>query len=448
MQARLFNVAFISAILVFLGVVALSACDPPNFTWPETIPDVKPVKAQGPSAFDRWKARRLAASSPSLVAGAAMVDLTPANPHGTYIAGYMPNKKAAGVGMPITGRVLLLDDGRNTLVLVNLDFVGLMNDRIWDMRGRVSKTYGKDILIASTHTHAGPDTLGMWGSWAFFALPVESGIDERYMDRVERDVAAAIVQAALNARPAELFANEVTIPPGISENAHVPGLKDDALTVLQARDREGRSIGTLVNYACHAEFLGQNNDELHPDFPGYLYREVEQREGGIALFMNGALGVIVVPAMPRHTENNVRLRRDAAIRAGAVLASYTGRALDNAVRLDLDQIRIDRRLVKFPVENDVFTYLGQKGIFTRSMKNNMLYSEVWRVDLGALTLASVPGEISPTLGFRIKDRMPGRYKMLLGLANDEIGYIMSAEEWQNPLYAYERTVSVGPQTGR
>lgn len=437
------KVCFAAIVVMFLFCCAT----PPTFTWPENIPEVKQVETQPLTPFDKWKDARLKLENPKLVAGSAIVDLTPPNPTAIHIAGYMPNKKAKGVAGPITGRILVLDDGKQTFITIGLDFVGYMNDRIWQTRHKISKKYAKDIMISSTHTHAGPDTMGLWGEWAFFMVPMKSGVDENYMQFIQKRIAEGVVKAIFNAREANLSSSEINIPEGLSYNSHREGYKDNIMTVLQVRDNNHNTIATVINWACHAEFLGQNNEYLSPDFPGYLYPEVEKREGGVAIFLNGAIGGIIVPAMPRRTEANVAIRDKGARRAGKILAEYASKALEKAEEIKLENIRIDRRVIKLPVENDLFEYLGKKGFMTRYMKERTLYSEVWRVDLGHLSILTVPGEIFPSLGFRFKDIMTSKHKMLVGLSNDELGYIMTKEEWEDPLYDYEKTVSVGQQTG-
>ena len=42
--------------------------------------------------------------------------------------------------------------------------------------------------------------------------------------------------------------------------------------------------------------------------------------------------------------------------------------------------------------------------------------------------------------------MPGRYRMVVALGNDELGYILHPDDWPRDLYKYERSMSVGPQT--
>jgi len=433
--------------LTFLTIFLASCATPPTFTWPENIPEIKQAENLGATPFDEWKDARLQLENPSLVAGAAIVDLTPPNPRSTYIAGYMPNKKAKGVAGPITGRILVLDDGKQTFITIGLDFVGYMNDRVWDTRHKISKKYAKDIMISSTHTHAGPDTMGLWGNWAFFMVPVESGVDENYMNLVEERLAAGVVEAISKSKEVYLVSSEIEVPEGLSYNSHREGYQDNMMTVLQVRDMQQNAVATVINWACHAEFLGQNNEYLSPDFPGYLYPEVEKREGGVAIFLNGAVGGIIVPALPRRTEANVRVRDQGARRAGKVLASYASKALQSAKKINAEKIVIERKVLRLPIENDLFEYMGKKGYMKRYMKEKHLLTEVWRVDLGHLSILTVPGEIFPSLGFRFKDLMPHKHKMVVGLSNDELGYIMTREEWDDPLYDYEKTVSVGKQTG-
>lgn len=102
-----------------------------------------------------------------------------------------------------------------------------------------------------------------------------------------------------------------------------------------------------------------------------------------------------------------------------------------------------------------------------------LRTEVAVVQLGDVSMACVPGELYPEIAVGgierapggdfdmepvevppLRTLMPGRVKMILGLANDEIGYIIPKSEWDRKppyLYGSERGVygeinSVGPET--
>ena len=79
----------------------------------------------------------------------------------------------------------------------------------------------------------------------------------------------------------------------IAYNYYAPDLYDRRLSVIQALTPEGRTIATLVNYAIHPEVLGPRAGFLSPDLVGPLYRRIEEKVGGTALFMNGAQGGMV-----------------------------------------------------------------------------------------------------------------------------------------------------------
>ena len=100
-------------------------------------------------------------------------------------------------------------------------------------------------------------------------------------------------------------------------------------------------------------------------------------------------------------------------------------------------------------------------------------SEIAAWNLDAISFVCIPGEIYPEIieggiesppgqDFQIKavevpairSRMTGRYKFVLGLANDEIGYIIPKSEWDvsSPyLYLADKSPygeinSLGPET--
>ena len=209
----------LKTVSVFILLSLCISCDPPNFVWPDKLTDIQKLNVDSPTEYDRWKEMRRAQKNPQLIVGSAVVDLTPKRGKGYYIAGYSPNKRSNGVETPVTARVLFLDDGHTSLALVGTDFVGLMNDRIWAARHKLSRAGNElDLVVTAIHNHSGPDTMGLWGSYLLFMIPMESGVEEGYMNRVTSDIARAVTEAALSARPATLKVVTVKVPYGINEN--------------------------------------------------------------------------------------------------------------------------------------------------------------------------------------------------------------------------------------
>ena len=62
--------------------------------------------------------------------------------------------------------------------------------------------------------------------------------------------------------------------------------------------------------------------------------------------------------------------------------------------------------------------------------------------LGDAEFLTIPGELLPEASFELLERMKGYPRMVVGLCNDELGYIIPAEDFRKG--AYEESMSVGP----
>ena len=98
-----------------------------------------------------------------------------------YIAGYGENKPAKGVLDPPHTHAVWIDDlsGKGGIVLVSIDNVGMLNKDVNRLRARLREfailSGCRSINIVSTHSHAGIDTMGIWGK-----LPL-SGKNPKFM---------------------------------------------------------------------------------------------------------------------------------------------------------------------------------------------------------------------------------------------------------------------------
>jgi hypothetical protein len=67
--------------------------------------------------------------------------------------------------------------------------------------------------------------------------------------------------------------------------------------------------------------------------------------------------------------------------------------------------------------------------------------------IGTFEAALVPGEMEPTLASRLR-RITSRPDLVIfGLADDEVGYLMTEEDAWDKRFAYERLVSPGWDAG-
>ena len=380
-----------------------------------------------------------------LMAGAAAVDITPLNYRDVYLAGFEPNRKATGVRDPLFARALYLDDGRTRLALVACDLIGLGFLAAETIRRFVQDVQADHVFLCCTHTHSGPDTLGLWGP-ALGEIPLASGVDPRYMERLARAVAQAVRKARIRALPAILAAGEDTArKDDLTWNMRQPGYMDHALTVLRADRADGRgTIATLVNYASHPESLWSVNTQISPDYPMAILRTLERKLGGVGLFFSGALGAMVTPGIEQDAP--LAQRESFYVSYGNKLAKRAVDCVRAAETIKSHDLDIRTRRVSVPMQNRPLRFAAAVGLVSGNVAGSNAISQVGQIRIGPIQIATMPGELSPAVGLRLKGKMGGTPNFLLCLCNDEIGYVLDCKVFDDPAFAYERSMSMGAQT--
>jgi len=391
-----------------------------------------------------------------LLAGFAAVDITPAVPvkmagYGVYFFAESNCRWSTGVHDPLYARaVAFQNDGPDStaVVLIVLDLVGAMADDVLAIQQGVAQETGiaeDAVVVSSTHTHHGPDTLGLYGT----VLPPVSGRD----DEVVAEMVAGAVEAgarAWNARTPCRLSFAVGEEPRLHENRVYgdPDRKiDSTMTLLAAYDAQGRPAGTVMNWACHPTVMGAGNTLLSADFAGAYYRIMAERLGGIHLFVNGAIGASIEP-VERFLEPD---QWDKVDEAGAVLADDAGALLGRAEFVNNPSLTfLERRAVGITMENPVFSLAGLLGLIDREIPALGEKGTSWitTFGLGPIRVGTLPGEYVPDYGFELRGILGGAAQVVVGLGEDWIGYAVTPEQYGNLAYLYERLLCPGPEAGR
>lgn len=371
----------------------------------------------------------------ALQAGAARVKITPDKL--PYLAGYSVNRRAEEVHDDVYASAVVIQSGEARIAIVSCDLIGLLRPAVVDIRGRVTSVPAGNILIACTHTHSGPDSLGLWGQPELGI----SGVDRAWYDQMKGKVAEAIEQAAKNLQPAVLRLASLEGVAGVSRNTRVEAILDTTLAVLQLRSaNDDKTIATIVNYAVHPEVM--NNRQLTSDVVHFLRQHLESTEGGVTVFLNGALGGMVTYDGQGNSWQNCE-------RIGKALADATRAALQNAQTLREAPITVQSAELTIPVENEQFKRAARAGLFPEPvLQTDEVTTEVMHLTIGPAEMVTFPGEALPNLGFQVKRHMKGNPKLVVGVANDELGYLLSEADYGLALYRYETSMSVGEKAGR
>ncbi len=268
--------------------------------------------------------------------GAASIDITP--PVGTPLDGYGGRTDVSlGVHDPLYARALFLSDGATQVALVVCDLIGIGSFLAQRARELIAERPGippAHVMIAATHTHAGPAGVRGRGE------PV-------LVEEVARKIAGAVRVAHRAAQDSVLKYGHAELASFAQNRRHPDWPIDHRLDVVAADTPAGENLATLVRYACHPTVLNFDNLEITADYPGELRRTLEQVIGGssTALFFNGACGNINPAWMKQDFANVRRVGSIAGARAAALSQELRPLGLGHQG----DNIRWDERTPK-PVD--------------------------------------------------------------------------------------------------
>ena len=407
-----------------------------------------------------------------------------------WIAGFGNNKPANGIHDDLWARAMVIDDGKTRLAIVVLDAIGFMNNDVIDVRGRISKDSGITYaVISSTHTHEGPDLLGLWGG-----TPFKSGINPAHMEYVKNQAAKAIDNAVKNLRPVRLsISQDLTGASPLVIDTRMPEVFDSGLRMIQVLDKEtSKTLGTLISWGDHPETLWSGNLMLTSDFPHYVREGIEKGVfnkdslmkagvGGVAIYASAAVGGLMTthPRLavkdPFSGEEFKEPTFEKAAAQGKQLANLALHAMDKPDKvIDSAAISIIAKTLPIPLDNTMFKLAAMLGVMKRGTTGWMkMKSELAVVKIGPISIVTIPGELYPEIlngviespagqDFKIspvevpsiREMMPGKYKFMIGLANDEIGYIIPKSQWDEKApFTYGRDSSpygevnsLGPET--
>lgn len=379
-------------------------------------------------------------------AACAEIDISPHNKKGVKMAGFAPNKKSIGMMHPLKAGFLYLTDGKEEVCFVTLDLIGLSLLHTSRMRDRVQLNRQERAIICCTHSHAGPDTLGLWGFALFKLFPIKSGIDVGYMMRLEHLIVKTINELKDDGgEPVTFKIAEFETDPSITENARKGGIKEDKGIIIQLIKNNGHPLCTLINFACHPEALWFKNKYLSPDYVHFVREELTSHDTGTPLFFSGALGGMVT-VRGADVAKNQKERLELAKNTGISIAKAGLDALHDVQTSKIDSLHVQRKVIHIPVENFNFKLAQRLGLLNREFFNNEIRSEVNLVQLGPLQIVTNPGETLPEVGLQVKDLMTAKYKCIFALGSDELGYILEPEMFKNKEYKYEASMSCGSKT--
>jgi hypothetical protein len=297
-----------------------------------------------------------------------------------------------------------------------------------------------------------------------------------------------------------------------------PRIVDEMMGVAWFRGLDdGETIATLVSLGNHPEALAHLNNAITSDFAHSLREAMENGVdwrsgavdglGGMSMYLQASVGGMMTPLGVEVTNIDGDVFEAATFEKaeaiGQSLATLALRSLTQAAPAEDPDLRLLATELYLPIDNHSFQAMFLMGVFERETFNydkqaNLtdsnipeVLTEMDLIDIGPVRMLTVPGELLPELaiggydgshtnignytdpivnldrenaadlsqapdGPYLKDQMGRPFNWIIGLGNDEVGYIIPEYNFvvddRIPFIEeaegdhYEETNSLGPRT--
>jgi len=390
-----------------------------------------------------------------------------------YIAGYNNGWEVTEVLDYCEARAVWMDAGAQGILLISIDCVALDSHTVAEIREALKDIPNcASINVCATHTHAGADTLGLWG-------PI--GVNGKNYDYMKALIEAAVSagkEAAAAPKAGKLYYGYAETQ-DMYRDSRDPQVYDPNLYQLRFEPETGNGL-RLFFYGAHAESLRGDNTRLSRDFAGGLCDGVTEAVGDDTMFCAGAIGGLImtkefVYSAKHEAVQNLQITSEKLVDYALSITAADEREL-------APKIALSRTVFSVPLDNTAFLLykmlgiLGTKAVKADSATGYGVETELSVLLLDDLALTMIPGEIFPelVLGTEYGDaNQEGvnpvplltiaqengiREMIVIGLCNDEIGYIVPPSDFllneKMPYLEkimdykgenhYEETNSVGP----
>ncbi len=388
-----------------------------------------------------------------------------------WLAGFGTNRPAKGVHDPLWARAIAFRNNGVTLVMVTIDSIGIYHNEFVTVRKMLDPSLGIDhVIFSSTHCHEVPDTMKLW-SFAFrfkgMDIPI-FGFDQAYMDFVVWSMKEAVEAAVRDLQPADMYCAQVELnPQGFVRDSRKPEVMDNNLYMMRFTEPgTDETIATVVNWGNHPEALSSRNPFVTSDFCHYLREGVEdgvpspnsvEGMGGTCLYFQGMVGGLMTQLGVTVPDRNGKdSYKDASFDKAQALGYNTAIVVCRALRSEAvwkcenPRVAVTGKTFKAPMTG-TFKWAIRLGLIHEGYyAGGKAKTEINVARLGDVLMLTTPGELYPEIVEGGVLALPGRdYEVapvespplrdtmgrharmafVIGLANDEIGYILPKTQW-------------------
>ena len=383
--------------------------------------------------------------------GFGQSDITP--PVGAIMTG--PGLgRSVGTDDPLLARTLVARSGDRTMAIVGVDLVKIRRDLADAAIAEASRRTGIDrdaVMICPSHNHSSP------------FVPMGGPNNKDYLSTLPGLIADSVEQAHRALQPARMLLGRslvyeghhnrrvVSKADGLALNTWLKKLNDleqtpqvlgtegpidPELWVARFDARDGRVLGTLVNFACHPHLHDRRALKWSADYPGLIAEQMAEAYGEqvVSVFTQGASGNVnpnaaLAPNWREKAAVFARAAVDAAKRAtpieGPIAVGYARRDVEVPCSDPADQR--EGAVARLGWRPDMFDAAKREAAGMPQTRE----VPVSAGRIGPLGIATNAGELFVEWGLSVKKRSPFPHTIMCELTNAWIGYEPTAQAFQH-----------------
>lgn len=383
-----------------------------------------------------------------------------------YVGGTIAfdNKTVTEIADDLKVRTVALNDstGRGTAVFAMVDAYGLALCDVREIRVRLEE-YAKanginSITVSVLHQHSAVDTFGMNGNiiemvlfnpaMTHFGMETENGKNDKYMENLYNKCVESIKAATENMTEGELYFGKADASK-YTYDKRQPYVMDPNFNRLRFVPADGSKETWIVTSPIHCVGNGASGRVITGDYPYYAEQAVADEAN--LVFVLGA----EQSTSPERNEDNLPGYTDEL--DGVDVTALFGKAVAKDIAAITDETEVAPLLniryteTYLPVDNAILLLAGKAGLFENIIKEvdgkYQVLTEVGYLEIGnELAFAIVPGELAPEIAYGgclgkdfswsgkdweypsmqeiVNNAGEERELHVIGLANDQIGYIV------------------------
>ena len=354
-----------------------------------------------------------------------------------YLTGYnSPLRKlpAEGVHDDIYAQISLLDINGTYFYIFSTDWISVEECFYEDMSERLHAKYGIDknhVLVTATHNH---QSVGD-------QMKRNEHFNPEYYEWLLTLATETYEKLLGQLEEVEVFFGKKTVVGYYGSRVLDDSLADNDILLVEFRNKEGKVVTAICNWATHSTAITPNNALLTGEFAQNTCKEYQKLRGYYPHMVVGAAGDS--STRPTRQGNDFaeleRISKGVASEMATISVnqklelSYEGmQTITHEVNVEIDHEDIQKKIDDSQEELKTATNFDRIKVL-KSMQPalNRLLS-VDRVDttwfahaiyLGDMEIIVTPAELASPFGFEIKEASKAKCCLIFGYTNGKAGYL-------------------------